>query len=418
MGAAPSPQSTPRAHRDGPPPALRLLRLTSCLLVGLLASADAQPPVRRATNIAAIVAYPRFYHLRPILLVGNIAQQPNGEIRVSDGSGSLRVIPEKNAPDGVNEVRGQFWDIGRLKADDPRLAPFDLKATFGIDPEGAWPRPGDVMVVMGAAIAPAPPPPAFPGTVGTSQSSAFPAVPIRSLVLDAGRYLDQKVTVTGQYYGRNLPGDLPDAPGQTRYDFVLRSADASIWVTNLRPRGKDARGRNFEFGLDTRLDTGKWLQVSGTLRQARGLLWIEGHAGSLALAQAPADIVVEQEAPIRVPAAPPAEVIFSAPTEDEIDVSTATNIRIQFSRDIDPATFKGRIRATYVDPPAAQPGAAAVEPGAFTFEYRAFNRVLELKFSKPLERFRTLKLELLQGILGTDQQELKPFTLTFLLGGS
>ena len=116
------------------------------------------------------------------------------------------------------------------------------------------------------------------------------------------------------------------------------------------------RGRNFELGLDARIDTGKWLQVSGTLRQGRGLLWIEGHAGSLALAEAPTDIVAEEEAPVRVPAAPPAEVIFSAPTEDEIDVSTATNIRIQFSRDIDPATFKGRIRAAYLDPPGFQPG--------------------------------------------------------------
>ena len=44
--------------------------------------------------------------------------------------------------------------------------------------------------------------------------------------------------------------------------------------------------------------------------------------------------------------------------------------------------------------------------------------MLELKFAKPLERFRTLKLELLEGILGTDQQPLKPLTLTFLLGDS
>jgi hypothetical protein len=387
--------------------------------VALLASADAQPALRGATNIAAILAYPRFYHLRPILLVGTVAQQQNGEFRVSDGTSSLRVIPEAGAPDGINEVRGLFWDIGRLKSDDPRLAGLDLRRTFGIDPEGAWPRPGDVMAVMASAITPAPPAPAFPGSSGTARSPAFPAVPIRSIVLDASRYLDQRVTITGQYYGRNLTGDLPDAPGQTRYDFVLRSADASIWVTNLRPRGKDAKGRNFEFGLDRRLDTGKWLQISGTLRQGRGLLWIEGHAGSLALAEAPTEVVAEEEAPVRVPAAPPPEVIFSAPTEEEIDVSTATNVRIQFSRDIDPATVKGRIRATYLDPPDGQARqSGAVQPSGFTFEYSGFNRVLELKFVEPLERFRTLKLELLEGILGTDQQQLKPFTLTFLLGGS
>jgi hypothetical protein len=44
--------------------------------------------------------------------------------------------------------------------------------------------------------------------------------------------------------------------------------------------------------------------------------------------------------------------------------------------------------------------------------------VLELKFSKPLERFRTLNIDLLEGIVGTDGQPLKPWTLTFMLGGS
>ena len=60
---------------------------------------------------------------------------------------------------------------------------------------------------------------------------------VRAIVLFPSRYLDQKVTVTGQFGARNLVGDLPDAPGKSRYDFVLRSADAAVWVTNLRPRG-------------------------------------------------------------------------------------------------------------------------------------------------------------------------------------
>jgi hypothetical protein len=44
--------------------------------------------------------------------------------------------------------------------------------------------------------------------------------------------------------------------------------------------------------------------------------------------------------------------------------------------------------------------------------------VLEVRFTKPLERFRTLKIDLLEGILGTDAQPLRPWTLTFALGGS
>jgi hypothetical protein len=390
----------------------RWLRLTLAALA-LCASADAQTTVRRATNIAAILAYPNFYHLRPVLLMGTVAQLPNGDIRVSDSTGSLRVLPEGNAPDGLNEIRGLFWDVGRMKADDPRLAGIDLAATFRIDPEGAWPRPGEVTAIVAAAIAPAPPAPA---SMESTKTPGFPSASIRSVVLDASRYVDRKVTITGQYYGRNLTGDLPDSPGQSRYDFVLRAADASVWVTGVRPRGRDRAGRNFELALDARLDTGKWLQVSGTVRQGRGLLWLEGEEETLAMAAAPTESVAE-EAPVRVPAAPPAEVIFSAPTEAEIDVSTTTSVRIQFSRDVDPATFKGRIRVSYANPPEGG-AAAALAPTAFTTEYRAFNRVLELNFKEPFERFRTLKVELLEGILGADQQPVKPWALTFLLGGS
>lgn len=397
---------------------LRVLRLMSCLALGFFASADAQPAVRRATNIAAILAYPNFYHMRPLLLVGAVAQNENGEFRVSDSAGSLRVIPDGKAPDGLNEIRGQFWDLGRMKPDDPQLASYDIRATFHVDPEGAWPRPGEVTAIIASSIAPAAPAAGLVSAPGSTKSPGFAPASIRSIVLDASRYVDHMVTITGQFYGRNLAGDLPDAPRQSRYDFVLRAADASIWVTNVRPRGKDSRGKNFELGLDARIDTGKWLQISGTIQQGRGLLWIDGQAGSLALAQAPTAIVAEEEPPVRVPAAPPPEVVFSAPTEDETDVPLETNVRIQFSRDLDPATLRGRIRVTYADTPGVGRGETPARSVDFTIQYAAFNRVLELKFPKPLQQFRTLKVELLQGILGTDQQELKAWTLTFEIGGS
>jgi hypothetical protein len=57
-------------------------------------------------------------------------------------------------------------------------------------------------------------------------------------------------------------------------------------------------------------------------------------------------------------------------------------------------------------------------PVDFTFQYIPATRVVEMKFAKPLERFRTLKVDLVEGILGTDGQPLKPWTLTFALGGS
>ena len=119
-----------------------------------------------------------------------------------------------------------------------------------------------------------------------------------------------------------------------------------------------------------------------------------------------------------MPAGPPPEVIFSAPTQEETDVSMGTTVRIQFSRDIDQSTLKGKIRVRYLEAQSVERGEPVTPVADFTFQYSGANRVLELRFAKPLERFRTLKVDLLEGIVGTDQQPLKPWTLTFSLGGA
>ena len=368
-------------------------------LVCLLAAAtvSAQPPAtRRATNIAAITAHPAFYHLRPIFIVGDIKLLESGEFRVGNDNGSLplALTGDAAAREGLSEVRGEFWDLGRLNADDPRLAGMDLRRMFKIDPEGAWPRPGQVTAIVASNIQPATPP---------------NAPSVRNVVLYPSRYQEQAITLVGQFGGRNLLGDLPEAPGQSRWDFVLRSADAAIWVSNLRPRGRD-----FELALDARIDTGRWLEVTGTLQQGRGLQWLDGQAGTVKLTQAPRQ-ATEDIQPIRVPASPPPEVVFSTPLDDETDVRTATNVRVQFSRDIDASTIRGRVRASYAALPAeAAPPAAP----AFTTQYLPGTRVLEIRFTQPLERFRTVTIELLEGVLGSDKQPLAPWKITFLTDGS
>jgi hypothetical protein len=234
---------------------------------------------------------------------------------------------------------------------------------------------------------------------------------IRAIVLHPSRFLEQQVTIVGQFAGRNLLGDLADAPAISRYDFVLRLADAAIWVGNIRPRGRD-----FELALDARIDTGRWLEVSGTLRQTRGLLWLDATAGSLKLAKPPAETAA-REPPIRVPAAPPPEVLFSAPSEDEDEVAPSTSVRIQFSRDLNPASLKGRVRVRYVEGANAPGGATELPNTEFTAEYRTATRVLEIRFTRPLERFRSVQIELGEGIVGADKQPLAPWRLNFSTGG-
>jgi Big-like domain-containing protein len=371
------------------------------LFLALAATVSAQPNARRATNIAAILAYPGYYHGRPIVIVGKVGLEKD-ELRVSDDAGSIRLLVKGNAPDGVDEVRGEFWDLGRMKPDDIRLSTYDLRTTFKMAPDAPWPRPGEVTAIIAASVSSAAPP---------------PAPSIRAIVLNPSRYLDQKVTVTGQFSGRNLLGDLPDAPAKSRYDFVLRSADAAIWIINMRPRLRDSNNKEIELGLDARIDTSRWLELRGTVQQGRGLMWLDAEAGSLKLARPPQETTVTEE-PIRVPAGPPPEVIFSAPTDDETDVLQGTSVRIQFSRDLDPASIRGHVRVRYLEAQSVERGEPTTPAADFTTNYLAGNRVLEVRFAKPLERFRTVKVELLQGITGTDGQPLKPWTLTFSIGGS
>jgi len=379
-------------------------RRATLTLIGLAvcSTLTAQTVTRRATNIGALLAYPGFFHTRPIVIVGTVGLKGD-ELRVSDGNTSIPLVYKGTgtAPDGLDEIRGELWDVGRMKPDDPRLSGYDLRKTFHMDPDAPWPRAGEVSAIIATNVTPA----------ALSQTPT-----IRALVLDPSRYLDQKVTITGQFSGRNLLGDLPDAPAKSRYDFVLRSADAAIWVVNMRPKGKDA-GKDFELSLDARIDTGDWMQVSGTLQEGRGLLWLDAEPGSLAMVKAPTEDHTDVE-PVRVPAGPPPEVVFSAPTQDETDVSMAATVRIQFSRDLDAATIKGHVRVSYLTEQSVERGEPTTPQAQFTTQYLPANRVLELKFGKPLERFRTVKVELTEGILGTDKQPLHPWTLTFAVGGS
>jgi len=133
---------------------LRVLRSTSWLLA-LVATVTAQPMTRRATNLAALLAYPGYYHGRPIVIVGKVALEKD-QLRVSDeAEHSVHLVFKGNAPDGLDEVRGEFWDVGRMKPDDPRLSTQDVRSTFKIDPDAAWPRPGEVTAIVATAVAPA-----------------------------------------------------------------------------------------------------------------------------------------------------------------------------------------------------------------------------------------------------------------------
>ena len=63
---------------------------------------------------------------------------------------------------------------------------------------------------------------------------------------------------------------------------------------------------------------------------------------------------------------------------------------------------------------AASPGQTAAQtPPLFAFAYNVGSRGIELKFAKPLERFQTVKVELLDGIKAVGGDPMQPWSLTF-----
>ena len=371
-------------------------RLPTIAFVLAAATLSAQPQPRRATTIAALRAYSGFYHQQTVLVVGEV-KGADERATIGTDEGAIKLVARETPREGRIEARGQLFDIGRMSQDDPRLIPFNLLERVRTAYQDRWPKPGEELMLMLGGSAP---PPA---------ASNANAPPLRSLVLEPHRFDAQRVSIVGQFRGRNLYGDLPEAPAQNRWQFVLRSGDAALWVLGVQPKGK-----NFNFDPGKRIDTGRWVKVDGTVHHAKGLTWLDGT--SIELAPEPQETATEVA--IDLPPPPPVEVLFTAPAEGEADVRLTERIRMQLSRDLNPETLKGRVRITYSLADSKERGEAQPPSIAFTTTYTKENRALEIRPTEPLERFRGVKLEILPGVKGTDGGDFLPFTLTFTTGGS
>ena len=360
----------------------------ACLVVAA-GSALAQPAVRRLATVDALRQYPGYFHLQPVVLRGELAEAGDRLMLRSDEHEIHVLVNDSSRPDGAVEVRGQMLDVGRLEPGDPRLARYRRRD------EERWPAPGEELLVSATSIMPAPP--------GSTPS-------LRTIALEPWKFADQRVTLTGQFRGRNLFGDLPDSPRTSRYDFVLKAADAAVWVTGTRPRG-----RGFDLNVDRRADTGQWLEVSGVVSHEAGLVRIE--AAKIAAADEPTDLPAPEDAQVVLPPQPPVEVVFSSPTDGETDVSPGTPIRIQFSRSIRAETLEGRVRIGYLGAESSEKGEAQPPSIEVKTSYDPGTRALELTVAAPLERFRTVRVQLLEGIEAFDGAPVEPWTLTFSVGG-
>lgn len=367
---------------------LRKPILLALVAIWTAASAAAQSPGRIATTADALVAAALFFHGKQVVIRQPFVQ--SGTLTTLEGTSKPVFVIWRDRParsDG--EIRGEFWDLGRMQDGDPRFTTYDFAPILEATTQGRWPGRDQVFVILGASV--------------VDLTPSAPAT-VRSIAMAPQQFESRKVTLTGRFKGRNLYGDLPQGLGKSKWDFVLQSADAALWVSGVRPKGKD-----FDLDPAARVDTGRWVEVTGTVNREGPMVWIAGE--SVRLATAPAETPVEISVPT-TPQEPPPTIIFSAPVADENDVAASAPVRLQFSRDMIGKTFSGRVRIRYTGRNA--PMAA---PPTFTLNYTEGNRALEIRFKGPLERFQIVTIDLQEGITATDGQPLAPWSLSFTTGG-
>ena len=355
----------------------RLLTAALVLLVSV-SYAGAQFSARRLTTLESLRQYPNFFNLQNVLIRGEFAAS-NGRVMLQSDERQMQVLlGDVKTTSGPVEVRAQLLDVGRLEPTDPRLARYE-----GSREPDKWPKPGEELLL---------------NVTGVTAVEGASTATVRTLALEPWKFEGQSVTITGQFRGRNLFGDLPGSPAKSNFDFVLRGGEGAIWISGLRPKGK-----GFDLNVDARVDTNRWLQITGIVTRQKTMVTIE--AKSMTVAQAPrAQPVADDETPAPPPM--PAEVVFSSPTDAEVDVPLTSAVRLQFSRGLNPATLSGNIKATYM-------GDAA--PLEFQSSYDNPNRAVELRFSKPLEPLRTVTIETLEGLRTFDGAPVTPWKLTFSL---
>jgi Bacterial Ig-like domain len=380
------------------------LRIAFCIAVASLVvpsavQMSAQPAARRGATSAALITFAGFYQSQPVVVRGMLVTRDQPVLISQTIDRAIPLLFTGSSPiDGPIELRATFWDLGRLPREDPRVVTLGLERLLAKGSESEWPRPGEIVALV------------VTDAMAIKPASGEPT--LRQIALEPASYVGKRVRIAGQFRGRNLYGDLPQGPGLSQWDFVLRAADSAVWVTGLRPRG-----RGFNLNPGARVDTGNWLEAIGVVKEGKGLVWIE--AQGLALTKPDLEIRNAETPPIPQ-MGPPPEVIFSDPAEGELDVPLKAAIRFQFSRDMNPDTFKEHVRWRYTAADAVNVGATTPREAARSpqFKYDRARRALEIQLAPDESApYRDVVIELLDGIAATDGAKLKPWSLTFSFGG-
>jgi hypothetical protein len=217
---------------------------------------------------------------------------------------------------------------------------------------------------------------------------------LEDLLTKPGKLDGKLVAVRGQFRGQNLFGDLPASSRKRSADWVIKDDVFAAWVTGRKPKGP-----GWVFDGDMKRDTGKWLEVTGRVSTARGVVTIE--ATSVVISKPPSATAAAQAPPPPPPpprAKKPPVVVFSLPLDGERDVQPTTVFQVQFSKDLDEASLKDRVVLRYAG--RAQPGDRELD--SVKVAYDEGLRTLKIDPGNLLRPGRIVEVLLLPGILDID----------------
>lgn len=223
---------------------------------------------------------------------------------------------------------------------------------------------------------------------------SYEPLDLRRLLENPEPHCDKRVSVIGKFRGNNLHGDLPFHTKKTPRDFVIKVADAAIWVTGRLPHGK-----GFRLDANRFRDTGKWLEVIG-------VPWMDGEnvylrVEIISLTTRPDDPTLEPVAPEKPVVRPmPPEILFTLPLNGERGIPLDTVFQIQFSEDMDPASFDDNILLFYAK--------RSPLPLEFQLEYDPGSRTLTVTPTTTFVPEAEIRLVLSQGVLSDDGVALAP----------
>lgn len=213
-------------------------------------------------------------------------------------------------------------------------------------------------------------------------------VSLEALVANPGRHDGQRVRIVGQFRGGNLYGDLPARSKLASGDWVLKDEVFAVWVTGRKPRGS-----GFDLDAGLKRDTGKWLDVSGRVSTRAGVTYIQADTVALTTAPSASAGAAAPPPPPERPKQPPV-VVFSLPLDGETDVTDSERFTVQFSKDMNEESFRGRVLLRYAGP--VRPGDRPFD--AARLSYDGGRRALTVDPGDRLRPGRVIELILLDGI--------------------